>query len=212
MSFLVLIILHTLHSEGTCYTLPCCERALGLKSENALQLPVYKIRMCVVQISQDMASASLKTCLACSVQAWHFVIRVLCVNQGEKDGQSKLEGAEECCSSRLGAKHVLLPRFSALRQPLKWQKGNNTTVRLLKITPVARQSSKWQGCEISRDKPLIPEMTVGFPGSKCLFESWERICDASPKSCERRLWIQIYYWTFLILSFQRTKEGDIACS
>lgn len=46
MSFLVLIILYTVRSEGTRYMLSRCDQALKLKTENALQLLVYNQFVC----------------------------------------------------------------------------------------------------------------------------------------------------------------------
>lgn len=131
---------------------------------------LFIISLYVVQISQDMASVSLETCLPCSIQAWN-VMCVMC-NAGEKDPQWELYAPEKCDSSRLETKHVWLPWFVLNKiQPAQtaatcWQKTNN--VQLFKILPEA--IFKWQGCEIFRRWTSHPWNDYWISGLKCLFE------------------------------------------
>lgn len=157
MRLIVLIILYTLRSEGTRARATCSHAVIehwNWKPRMPRGL-LFIISLYVVQISQDMASVSLETRLPCSIQAWNVVMFVMC-NAGEKDPRWKLYTPEKCDNSRLETKHVWLPRFILNKsQPGQtaatcWQKTNNATMQLLKISPVARQSSEWLGCEIFR--------------------------------------------------------------
>lgn len=122
--------------------------SIEIENRECLAPFLFIISLYVVQISQDMASVSLQTCLPCSVQAWNVVMCVLC-NAGEKDPQWKLHTAEKCASVWLPC--FILNKIQADQTAAAhWQKTNNATVPLFKISPVAKQSSKWQGCEIFR--------------------------------------------------------------
>ena len=98
---------------------------------------LFIISLYVVQISQDMAAVSLETCLPCSIQAWNIVMCAV-RNAEEKDSQWKLQSREMWQMSDYSGLFYL----NMLKE--------NKCCAMLKISPIARQSSKWEGGEISR--------------------------------------------------------------
>lgn len=118
---------------------------------------LFIISLYVVQISQDMASVSLETCLPCSIQAWNVVVCVM-RNAGEKYPQWKLYMPEKNDSSRLETKHVWLSWFILNKIAATcWQKTNKASVQ--QFSTGAKQS-----------KPFVTEI---IQGSTCWFK-WPR--------------------------------------